>query len=286
MDHHQSSKNKQRSILDFAVRPDHVPPPLCLPVLLGWLSLGAIINTSLILVFFWYGFRKWGFVWGFCCMWLPCCEIIMQLGDVCSSQAPSRNIQNLRRHGYSDWTILAYHQINLIQSQIISFIVCTVICNDPRLDDSKYLLDRLGNDWFLIIIRILVTLACSEAAFLVGHTFLHTHPYWMKLHIFHHCCTTPSFSTNLLFHPVDLMIEFTGPLLCVLGLHYMAWQQDSVTLLATYTIFQLWYSYDHDEHMNLYHIQHHQQCDSLYSIYIHTKGAPSKNLLQKYMRDK
>jgi hypothetical protein len=281
-----ADRKQQQQLLDFfAVRPDHVPPPLCLPVFLGGrVSLSTIVNTVLVIFFFWYGFRQWGFIRGFWCAYLPCCEIILQLVDVLSSQATSRNIQSLRRQGYTDGTILLYHQINLLQSQLLSFLICAVICDDPRLGDWLYVVcDRLAMDWPRIFARTVAALACSEVAFIAGHRLLHTNATWMKLHVFHHCCTTPSYSTNLLFHPLDLVVEFTGPLLTILVLHYTVWRQDQLTLLVTYTIFQLWYAYDHDEHLRLYHIRHHATCDSLYAIYIHVKGAPAHNVLQKHM---
>jgi hypothetical protein len=55
----QQRRRQATSILDlFAVRPDHVPPPLHLPVFFGGrLGLTSVVNTGLVIFFFWYGFR-------------------------------------------------------------------------------------------------------------------------------------------------------------------------------------------------------------------------------------
>jgi hypothetical protein len=120
----QQRADKEQQLLDFfAVRPDHVPPPLCLPIVLGGrVSLSTIVNTGLVIFFFWYGFRQWGFVRGFCCAYLPCCEIILQLVDVLSSQATSRNIQSLRRQGVYGWyhSLLSPNQLATVAAIIVS----------------------------------------------------------------------------------------------------------------------------------------------------------------------
>lgn len=105
----------------------------------------------------------------------------------------------------------------------------------------------------------------------------------MKLHVFHHCSTRPTFNTNLLFHPLDLAIEFTAPALSLFLMHWHVWRDDFV-LLYSYILFQFWYAYDHDEHIRAYHVQHHADCDSLYAIYCNWRGVPAKNLLRNHMR--
>jgi len=174
----------------------------------------------------------------------------------------------------------------MIASQTISYAVRVVLCNDPRLGDFQFVLDQVNQNWTKILCQIFLTFSAAEAAFIFARSLLHTHPSLMKFHVFYHCCATSSLSTNFLFHPVDLAIEFAGPFICLLAVHYLSTAMTSqehgqVTLLITYTTFQLWYAYDHDEHMNLYHSQHHKTCDSVYSVYIRAMGDPTKNLLQK-----
>jgi sterol desaturase/sphingolipid hydroxylase (fatty acid hydroxylase superfamily) len=114
---------------------------------------------------------------------------------------------------------------------------------------------------------------------------MHTHPAFVKLHIFHHCSVKPSFNSNLLFHPIDLAIEFAGPALSLLAMHMFVWKDEGV-LLYTFIIFQLWYAFDHDEHLNLFHVEHHTKCDSLYVIYSNFKDSGKDNLLKHYMVEK
>ena len=132
--------------------------------------------------------------------------------------------------------------------------------------------------------KIAANLLLSELLFCFGHSLMHTVPFLLKLHIFHHCSVRASFNTNLLFHPVDLAIEFAGPAAGLLGMHFCLWQ-DQAVLLYTYLIFQLWYAYDHDETMKLYHTKHHATCDSVYVIYSNLRGNPKNNLLKSYMKE-
>lgn len=48
--------------------------------------------------------------------------------------------------------------------------------------------------------------------FIIYHSrFLHR--YLPELHKLHHCCIIPSTTTNMMFHPLDLLVEFGGPVL-------------------------------------------------------------------------
>ncbi len=44
----------------------------------------------------------------------------------------------------------------------------------------------------------------SELTFTAGHVLLHCTAFGRKIHKIHHLCTRPSWSTNLLFHPLDI----------------------------------------------------------------------------------
>lgn len=136
-----------------------------------------------------------------------------------------------------------------------------------------------------MVAKISINLALTEILICWGHSAMHTSPYLMKYHIFHHCCVHSTFNTNLLFHPVDLAIEFAGPAAALLGMHFVVWNKDQAVLLVTYIVFQLWYAYDHDEHLGLPHIKHHSACDSLYLIYTTVRrGNPKRNELRERMQ--
>jgi sterol desaturase/sphingolipid hydroxylase (fatty acid hydroxylase superfamily) len=122
----------------------------------------------------------------------------------------------------------------------------------------------------------------AELGFSFGHWCMHTFEPLMKFHVMHHCCTYASWSTNLLFDPLDLTIEFAGPACGLLGMHFFVWQ-DQTALMLTYLVFQVWYAWDHDEDLKLFHYTHHVNCDSLYAIYTNFKGNPKNNILKKKM---
>ena len=136
-------------------------------------------------------------------------------------------------------------------------------------------------------LRVTFNLCVSEMLFYLGHRLMHTHPTLVKYHVLHHCSTNASWNTNFLFHPIDLAVEFAGPVVVgVLGTHYYLWNQDQATLVITLLIVLIWYACDHDEHLNLYHIEHHSKCDSLYAIYCNIRGNPKHNILQQQMKQK
>lgn len=132
-----------------------------------------------------------------------------------------------------------------------------------------------------LILKVAFNLLLAEVLFSTAHCIMHTNPTLMELHVLHHCSTFSSWNTNLLFHPIDLAL---GPALGLLGMHYLVWNKDELALLVTYLIFQLWYAYDHDEMLGLYHTVHHARCNSLYAIYCNVKGSPRCNLLQQQVR--
>lgn len=68
---------------------------------------------------------------------------------------------------------------------------------------------------FSTAVRLICTLGLcffiSEVTFTAGHVLLHRTTLGRKIHKIHHLCSRPSYSTNLLFHPLDLAVEFGGP---------------------------------------------------------------------------
>jgi sterol desaturase/sphingolipid hydroxylase (fatty acid hydroxylase superfamily) len=95
-------------------------------------------------------------------------------------------------------------------------------------------------------LKALAILALTEVSFTWGHSLMHKVPALAELHVMHHCCTHVSMLTNLLFNPLDIYLEFGGGSLVIYGGHFLVFR-DQFLLLFTYTLFQLWYMYDHDE---------------------------------------
>lgn len=246
-------------------------------------SSTCLLNTLLIVAFHVYYFRIWK-LWGFALY------IFLVMGtcvlDTQVSNGFSHNIRNLRKAGFSDsWTMFCM-EFNRVASQLIGYAIVNyiVLAKNPEVFSWASLSQSLLS--LSVWGKIVVNLGVSEVLFFCGHGLMHTSPIFVDFHIFHHCCTTPTFATNLMFHPVDLSIEFAGPAGCLLAMHFLVWDEDASVLLITYLIFQLWYAYDHDESMNLYHVQHHQYCDSLYVIYSDYRSSTKANILKDIMRDK
>jgi sterol desaturase/sphingolipid hydroxylase (fatty acid hydroxylase superfamily) len=117
-----------------------------------------------------------------------------------------------------------------------------------------------------LMCMVMFNLVLAEVAFTSGHAMLHLSPSLAPLHVMHHACTAPTITTNLIFHPVDLAIEFSGPILFLILSHVFLFQ-DPFVLTTSLLVLHLWYAYDHDPNLNLYHIQHHKYIDSIYTIY-------------------
>ncbi len=115
------------------------------------------------------------------------------------------------------------------------------LCRDLVVSEEAHRLLHLSL-WLKVV--VLVTL--TEVTFTAGHSLLHTVPSMADLHVFHHCCTSSSFLTNLLFHPLDIHVEFGGGAVVIYGAHFLVFQ-DPLLLMVTYSVFQIWYMWDHDE---------------------------------------
>lgn len=267
------------SILNCFVRLDGANPPVSqLFVWFGRISSFQVLNTSILLAFYLYFFHEYG---------TPGFLIFLLIGNAMSvldglvSNGFGRNVERLRKAGYSDSTILFFMEYNQISSQILMYTVLTKMV--PRECYSwQYLVQHFHWDTAL---KIAINFLQSELLFWLGHQLLHTHSAWMHLHVFHHCCVDSTWNTNLLFHPIDLAIEFTGPALGILALHRYGWNQDPLVLWISFLGFQLWYAYEHDEHLQFPHAQHHAECNSIYVIYSKLRNPPRHNHLKRYMQE-
>jgi sterol desaturase/sphingolipid hydroxylase (fatty acid hydroxylase superfamily) len=274
----------QPGILEPFVR--DTPPPIKQPFFLGRLSASLTLQTFNILIFHLYFFQKYSFHVAF---WLYMLTAqFMLLLDAVVSNSFGNNVRNLRKAGYSDTITLFFMQANLVSSQLIGYVICCFIVTDPATYTWQCLVDRLaGTDTAPQLLLALATnLVLSDVLFTASHSLLHKVPALLRLHVFHHCSTQSSWNTNLLFHPLDLAMEFAGPAGVLLWMHYYVWEQDQLVLLVTYMVFQVWYAWDHDEHLQFWHVYHHSICGSVYSIYTPFAGNPGKNQLKRYMEEK
>lgn len=280
------------ALFDFCVRPADKPPPWPMPILRlpggrASISFQLILQTTLFLSFFLVGFRlsyPHNLV-AFLVYVVVVSNFVIVPVDGLASNALGRNVVNLRRAGYSDVTILAFLNFNAWASQLIGFVVANFVCTDDEIFTLEFYMDLFAQPHKvgIMALRIFASLAVAEVLFVTSHSLLHTNKRLSDVHVFHHYCTFPCYTANLLFHPIDLLIEFSGPALSLFALHFGVFQ-DQATFLVTYIVFQLWYSYDHEEYLNTYHAEHHRTCNSVYAIYTNVKGDAKANFLRERIR--
>jgi hypothetical protein len=194
--------------------------------------------------------------------------MMMQTGccilDCLTSNATSHNLQVLEKNGFSKPYVMRLAVMNLLTSLI------------PPYLSIKFLTTDLEWHWHnQIPLAICVNLAATELLFWLSHRFMHQH--LPKLHHLHHCCVRPSHTTNLIFDPTDLFIEFGGPIIAVVCLSHFVWK-DPLVLLLSESLVTGWYLLDHDEYLRFPHTIHHMFITGNYTVYLKTS---SKDPLDK-----
>ena len=248
-------------LLDYAVRADGAAAP--------WAAFGGapyvLWAVAEILLSHLVWMRRWGAA-GFALHLAV--SVASTAADGAVSNSFGANVRWLRANGYSDAVTAATMLANLVASQALGFLVVAAVCTDA-LDVGT--LARMAS--LPVLAKVAVNMAMGEVTFTLAHRALHRR--LAGLHRMHHCCKRASWSTNLIFHPVDLALEFAGPVGCLLAAHYVLWDQDQTVLLLSYLILQVWYGLDHDEYLKLYHHTHHLAVDSVYTIYCKFKDDGS-----------
>lgn len=164
-----------------------------------------------------------------------------------------RNIDFLRKRGYTPKLVWGIMLLNL--------------CLTNALVGCIYSFYQINQVSFVIIAKVIVNMLLTEICFTIAHLLLHHTECGSSIHVLHHCCKYASWSTNLIFHPLDLAAEFSGPVLAILGMHAVVWQ-DTNTLLLSTILLHVWYALDHSALIKLPHTKHHSQVNSMYCIYI------------------
>eukprot|EP00808_Paulinella_micropora_P017284 g15900.t1 len=119
-----------------------------------------------------------------------------------------------------------------------------------------------------LLLHVAATLATTEVFFFFSHRALHY--YAPRLHLLHHCCKRPSYTTNLFFHPLDLAVEFAGPVAAVVLLNTLVFR-DPWAMVCSFGVVVGWYGADHDEYLQLPHYLHHRSATGCYTIYVRTR---------------
>ena len=142
--------------------------------------------------------------------------------DHFTSPLSARIVRNMNQGGYSNTVIAACVTIN-VMLYWVPCAVCLWMFGTP----DNFSID-LGT-----IFNVLLILCATEVYFSISHKILHQ--YLPNLHVMHHYCDYCSFSSNLLFHPLDLFVEFGVPLLIVGGIGG-ALLQDTPTMVMAYAV--------------------------------------------------
>jgi len=179
--------------------------------------------------------------------------------DYFTSDATKRNLAVLRQNGFSYSFIFFASSFNFVTGLIPNYIGVRYLVPE----DQPYFISLSH------ILPVVVNLAITDVLFYLSHR--HLHQKLPHLHVLHHCCRHSSSSTNILFHPMDLAIEFTGPALFVFIMCIFVWK-DPMVLMFSLAAQATWYSLDHDEYLRLPHWYHHTYINSNYPIYTPLKS--------------
>jgi len=190
--------------------------------------------------------------YGWC--YITCMAIVSVWLDYYLFSYMKKNLLVLKQHGYSPLCVWSTMLFNLLSS---SLLVGAIYYYTEIHDEMSV--------W--VLLKVITNLIITEVLFTLSHMCLHYTEKGARLHLMHHCCRHASWSTNLIFHPVDIGIEFSGPVLSVLAMHYFVWN-DGLTLFMTACVVHTWYGLDHSALLKLPHIDHHIYCDTMFSIYI------------------
>jgi len=197
--------------------------------------------------------------------------------DWCISPTFQTNMHRLSKHGFNTSAIFAVMAGNLIATNVLVVFVKEQYC-------PGVLLSPLSVDRLRIVGIVLVNMALAEIAFTLSHMLLHRTHQGARWHLMHHCCRPSSWSTNLIFHPIDMAIEFSGPVIVLLLSHIFVFRNPTA-LLTSVQVLHLWYAIDHSENLKLPHYTHHMRIDAMYSIYIKTRNIhPEKDRVKLLLR--
>ena len=119
-----------------------------------------------------------------------------------------------------------------------------------------------------LVARVAATMLAQEVCFNFMHGTMHRH--LPQLHLLHHCGHFTGPSLNLMFNPLDQMIEFSLPTAMaglLLGTDIIPCMHDPFALVVTMTIAFTIGIASHDHLLNLHHAAHHGLVNADYCAY-------------------
>lgn len=166
-----------------------------------------------------------------------------------------KNMQTLKEHGWKPWQVWSIMLFNLcVTNALVGAIYA--YCQTTKMEFTSK-----------TALQLLINMSMTEILFTSAHAMLHYTKYGSKIHEMHHCCIDASWSTNLVFHPLDMTAEFSGPVISIILMHIFVWQ-NTATLFSSALVLHLWYALDHSANLKLPHTKHHSQLNTVFTIYL------------------
>lgn len=178
--------------------------------------------------------------------------------DYFTSDTTEKNIKRLKANGYSTKHLATIWWINFFTVYLPGYFVMVYL-----VSDLSYRFD------LILLLRIVLNLAATEVLFWSSHRALHR--LFPNIHHLHHCCITPSWTSNMFFNPLDLAIEFSGPVFSIVFLSLVVFK-DPFAMACTLSVQIAWYALDHDEYVKTAHWNHHYYISGNYTVYLNTQA--------------
>ncbi|KAI8908925.1 hypothetical protein EDD86DRAFT_146615 [Gorgonomyces haynaldii] len=190
--------------------------------------------------------------------------LVLMTMDLTFSENFAKNLKILNANGFSNAEVYQ----SILTSYLLvfpgTFLLLQVLLRETVI---PYISHGL-------LIRVAIMLTVSETVFTFAHVALHQD--LSKYHLMHHCCKHTSYSTNFVFHPIDLLMELGIPLVSMILTNLVLFK-DNWALLCALTAGLTIYAQDHDEYLQRPHSKHHSQLTSPYTAYfdssMHIKDA-------------
>jgi len=187
-------------------------------------------------------------------------NITIQLIDHFNSDNSNKNYKIVKAAGFSD----AYIAFCAIFGHVIlSFLGTNDNMTLPHYSEDLWFPSKEDLSLKTICTGIALVFA-TDWSFYFVHRILHER--FPKIHLLHHCCVFSSLTTNLYFEPLDIMLEFLGPIICIKMVSLYVFDSSWMVVMCT-SILQTFYYLSHDEYLNLVHTKHHRGCAPAYFIY-------------------
>ena len=166
-----------------------------------------------------------------------------------------KNMADLMEHGWKPWQVWSIMLFNLSVTNALVGAIYVYCQNAPMQIDG------------LTFVQLFINMSITEVLFTAAHAMLHYTELGSKIHEMHHCCQQASWSTNLIFHPLDITAEFSGPVISIILMHVFVWKNTASLFLST-IVLHLWYALDHSANLKLPHSKHHSQLNTVFTIYL------------------